>query len=116
MADPALFTTVENNDFLPFGGFRVPNGDDNVASVSITPVFENGFTIGDRTPTEIIVATNGGVSFGGGVSFPYVNPFSSTPQIAILPTDLDTRFPDADNPRAGVFVNFNEARDSVVIT
>ncbi|MCU9837921.1 hypothetical protein OEZ49_09095 [Ruegeria sp. WL0004] len=118
MVDPSLFTTVSDNSLLPFGGTLIAQGDDNEEGpFDITAIFESGFTFGSQTFTEMIIGTNGGVTFNLDVPEVYINntllgvPFS----IAPFNDDMDTRtLPPGPNP--GVYFDTNTDRDSVVVT
>ena len=106
MPDPANFTPISDNSLLPFGGIRIPQGDDNISDrLNISSIFESGFQFGTQLFTDLLVETNGGVWFG------------NTWRAVIRPyySDLDTRVLSSV-PNAGVFFDLNTDRDSVVIT
>lgn len=106
MPDPADFTPISDNSLLPFGGTRIPLGDDNASGpLNISSIFESGFQFGTQLFTDMRVETNGGVSFGN-VWNAVIRPYG---------TDLDTRVLSSV-PNAGVFFDLNTDRDSVVIT
>lgn len=106
MANPADFTPISDNSLLPFGGTRIPLGDDNASGpLNISSIFESGFQFGTQLFTNMRVETNGGVSFGN-IWNAVIRPYA---------TDLDTRVLSSV-PNAGVFFDLNTDRDSVVIT
>lgn len=106
MPDPADFTPISDNSLLPFGGTRIPLGDDNASGpLSITSIFEAGFRFGSVVNTTLRVETNGAVAIGN-IWNAAIRPYA---------TDLDTRVLSSV-PNAGVFFDLNTDRDSVVIT
>lgn len=115
MADPTLFTPVSDNTLLPFAGtgatMITPGGDNVSNALDISAIFENGFSFGRQNFTELYVATNGGVSFGRPDTRPYPSNYSAV--ISPFYDNVDTRYLPAD---AGVWLDFNTARDSVVVT
>lgn len=102
----ADYTPISDNSLLPFGGTRIPLGDDNaLGPLNISSIFESGFRFGSQLFTTMRVETNGGVSFGN-IWNAVIRPYG---------TDLDTRVLSSV-PNAGVFFDLNTDRDSVVIT
>lgn len=113
------YSTVTSNNPLPFGDNVLYRNDDSYSTaIDITSIFENGITIGSVTYETIYVNNNGNVTFGSPLSTytPGVIGGSSTMNI-IAPfwADVDTRN-DVPNSNDGVFWDFNQARDSLVVT
>ncbi len=117
------FTPIANNGFLPFGANVLYHNDDGSESgIDITSIFEDGLTIGGVTYTTFAVNTNGNVTFGGGLGTYTPGEIGNSSLAIVAPywADVDTRDYLVDgttvtNP-GDVFWDFNEGRDSIVIT
>lgn len=121
MATNALnYSVVTTNNPLPFGENVLYRNDDGYSSpaVDITSIFQNGINIGNENFTSLYVNNNGNITFGYGLSS-YTPGIigGTTGQNIIAPfwADVDTR-EDVPNRNDGVFWDFNEARDSIVVT
>ncbi len=110
---PLPFSAVADNSLLPFatpGSVRIPFGDDNLSDpINIGTIFETGFRLGQTSSPQVRVSTNGDIYFqsAGGQSNVYLDP---------LNLDQDTRSFPAGVTNPGIWVDFNTARDSVVMT
>ena len=113
------YTPVTNNNLLAFGDNVLYRNDDSYSdAIDITSIFENGITIGSTTYTSIYVNNNGNVTFGSPLSTYTPGVIGgSTGSYIIAPFwgDVDTR-EDVPATNDGVFWDFNEARDSIVVT
>ncbi len=116
MADPSLFTPVADNTLLDFGETRLALGDDNSDRYDITSIFEDGISYNGTQHDFIRVSTNGFVQLTDAFFGPsFISPFTNANLIAPFASDLQTNGTPA-NPDRGVFIDFNDARSSVVVT
>ena len=110
---PLSFSTVTDNSLLPFaqpGSYMVPHGDDNVGEwFSIMSTFESGLQLGARTLNGLRVFTNGDIQFSTGAGF--VNTY-----LFPIRMDQDSRALPAGVTNAGIWIEENTDRDSIVIT
>ena len=109
-------SAITDNTFRPFGlGEQLPNFDDALFERTVTSIFENGITIGDETFNDILISTNGMATFGTSFQSTFAAFDFEEVQFAILDTDLDPRtLPDTE--MAGIFLDFDPVRDSVIVT
>ncbi|MFC3613105.1 calcium-binding protein [Lutimaribacter marinistellae] len=102
--DISLFSDVTDNTLLPFGqkvSFSVDRSDFS-ETFSLGGIFENGIHAGSQELTDFKMDRLGQINVG---DYLYITPFAS-----------GDSYTDGHNPDSGVFLDFNEERDSVVIT
>lgn len=113
------YTPVTNNALLSFGTNVLDRNDDSYSSaIDITSIFEDGIEIGNQTFTTLYVNNNGNVTFGSPLSTYTPGVIGGTTGLNIIApywADVDTRA-DVPNVNDGVFWDFKDTRDSVVIT
>ena len=110
---PVEFSAVADNSLLPFatpGSVAIPRGDDNASNpIAIGSVFQDGFLFGANRMTNLRVYTNGEIGFDSAT-------VAQTAFIVPLRFDQDTRVLPPGVANAGIWLDYNTARDSVVIT
>jgi Ca2+-binding RTX toxin-like protein len=113
------YTPVTSNTLLPFGTNVLYRNDDSYSSaIDITSIFEDGIEIGNQTFTTLYVNNNGNVTFGSPLSTYTPGVIGGSTGLNIIApywADVDTRA-DVPNVNDGVFWDFKDTRDSVVIT
>lgn len=113
------YTPVTSNTFLSFGENVLHRNDDGSSTaINITSIFEDGIEIGNQTFTTLYVNNNGNITFGGGLSTYTPGVIGGTTGLNIIApfwADVDTRV-DVPAVTDGVFWDFKESRDSIVVT
>ncbi|MGR3377338.1 nidogen-like domain-containing protein [Salipiger abyssi] len=113
------FTEVSSSAFLPYGANVLYRNDDgNSGAIDITSIFEEGLMIDGVTYTNVYVNTNGNITFGGGLSTYTPSGITGAGREIIAPywADVDTRDPDEGSNPGNVYWDFNEDRDSIIVT
>lgn len=113
-----LFCSDDQQSFA-YGENVLYRNDDGYSSPAvITSIFQNGINIGNENFTSLYVNNNGNITFGYGFVVLHAGHYRwRRGQNIIAPfwADVDTR-EDVPNRNDGVFWDFNEARDSIVVT
>ena len=102
-----------------FGEFALPRGDDVVARVDVSAVFERGLTLGGvlYAADALYVSTDGLISFGAPVAGVVTDASAiAAPFFAIFHGDVDTRL-DGEGAESGrVWLDVDTVQDCVTIT
>jgi hypothetical protein len=110
---PFAFSPVADNSLLPFatpGSVAIPRGDDNVSGfIDISAIFEDGFLFGADRMNRLQIETNGQIQFTTVAG-------NQSATIALMFFDQDTRTLPPGVANAGIWLDYNTERDSVVIT
>ncbi len=113
------YTPVTSNNLLAFGENVLARNDDGSSTeIDITSIFGAGIDIGDQTYTTLYVNNNGNITFGQSLYSYTPGVIGGTTGLNIIApfwADVDTRT-DVPAVNDGVFWDFNEARDSFVVT
>ncbi len=102
-----------------YGETALDRGDDTVAKVDVSAVFEQGFTLGGTqySAKQLYISTDGLVSFGAGVTGVADNPTAiKVPFLAIFNADVDTRLDGEGAESGAVWLDIDTANDCVTIT
>ena len=102
-----------------FGEVELPRGDDVVANVDVSAVFESGFLLGGvhYDANALFISTDGLVSFGTGLSGVAANAEAmAAPFLAIFHADVDTRLDGEGAESGGVWLDVDTVQDCVTIT
>ncbi len=105
------YVPVTDNTLLPFGEFyRMPRESASVASgyIDFSSIFENGITMGNATHDIFRVSSSGTLVFR--------NEYGTGSHLYILRARFDAQFSGSPDEDAGVYVDLNEERDSIVVT
>lgn len=113
------YTPVTSNALLAFGENVLHRNDDGSSvALDITSIFEDGIEIGGQSFDTLHVNNNGNITFGSSLSSYTPGVIGGTTGLNIVApywADVDTRA-DVPNVNDGVFWDFKDTRDSVVVT
>ena len=102
-----------------YGEVMLPRGDDTVARVDVSAVFEAGFKLGggQYAADRLFVSTDGLVSLGTGFSGVATTAAAiQSPFFAIFNADVDTRLDGEGAESGAVWLDIDSAADCVTIT
>ena len=102
-----------------YGEVALPRGDDTVAQVNVSSVFESGFLIGGARygADQLYVSTDGLISFGNAVSGVAATASAiAAPFLAIFNADVDTRLDGEGAESGGIWLDIDTVQDCVTIT
>ena len=102
-----------------YGETELPRGDDAVANVDVSAVFEQGFTLNGvhHDADALFISTDGLISFGSGVSGVADSAGDiAAPFLAIFHADVDTRLDGEGAESGGVWLDVDTVQDCVTIT
>jgi serralysin len=102
-----------------YGEVMLPRGDDTVAQVNVSAVFESGFSIGGAQygADRLFISTDGLISFGTGFSGVAANASAiAAPFFAIFNADVDTRLDGEGAESGGIWLDVDTVQDCVTIT
>lgn len=108
----APHSPVADNSLLPFAqtgsSVMVPRGDDNLSSlIDITRIFEDGLQMGSLRADQVVISTNGEI---------WLQAVGRVAEITPFWLDQDSRSGPAGVTDYGIWLDYNDDRDSVVIT
>ena len=102
-----------------YGEVMLPRGDDAVAQVDVSAVFEGGFTLGGAQfgANQLYISTDGLISFGAAVSGVAAGADTiAAPFMAIFHADVDTRLDGEGAESGAVWLDIDAVNDCVTIT
>ncbi|MBY6092909.1 nidogen-like domain-containing protein [Maritimibacter alkaliphilus] len=119
VAEALDFTEVTSSAFVDYGANVLYRNDDgNSGAIDISSIFEDGILIDGLQYDAFYVNTNGNVTFGGGLSTYTPTGITGAGREIIAPywADVDTRNPTEGTNPGNVYWDFNEDRDSIIVT
>ena len=102
-----------------YGEVSVPRGDDTVAQVNVSAVFDSGFSVGGARygADQLFISTDGLISFGTGFSGVAAAASAiAAPFFAIFNADVDTRLDGEGAESGGIWLDVDTVQDCVTIT
>ena len=116
MENEDQFIPVTDNSLLPFGQYRIARDTTLTKVVDIRPIFEDGLTIGNATYDYFRVSGSGVVTLHNFPVGSTENQLEGWGEMEIFRGDFSSGIEWAPDEDAGVFIDLNEERDSVILT